>query len=97
MKNGHRDYQKEKAWDHKHLGGKRLKDRASRNKARALVAKKNGVKPTSIKGDIGHKRAISRGGVTTLANLFVQSPRTNRSFARTKSGAMKSERSKRER
>lgn len=61
------------------------------------MAKANGVKPTAIKGDVGHKKAVSRGGKNTLSNLFVQKPSENRSFARTKSGAMKSETSKRER
>ena len=96
MKNGKRDYQAEKAWDHRHDGGKRLKDRAKRNAARATVAKQKGVKATSIKGDVGHKKAISRGGKNGLANLFVQSPATNRSFARRANGSMKSERSRRE-
>ena len=96
MKNGKRDYQAEKAWDHRHDGGKRLKDRAKRNAARPTVAKKNGVKPTSLKGDVGHRKAISRGGKNGLANLFVQSPATNRSFARRANGSMKSERSRRE-
>jgi len=97
MTNGKRDYQKEKAWDHKHNGGKRIKDRATRNKARAMVASKKGVKPTSLKGDVGHKKAVSKGGKSVLANLFVQSPSANRSFARNSKGAMISERSKRER
>lgn len=61
------------------------------------MAKANGVKPTAIKGDVGHKKAVSRGGKNTLSNLFIQKPSENRSFARTKSGAMKSETSKRER
>ena len=74
-----------------------MKDRAQRNAARATVAKANGVKATSIKGDVGHKKAISRGGKNTLSNLFVQKPSENRSFARNKDGSMKSERSKRER
>lgn len=51
----------------------------------------------NIKSDVGHKQAISKGGGTTLSNLFVQSPASNRSFSRTASGAMKSEISKRER
>lgn len=68
-----------------------------RNKARALVAKKEGVKPTQVKGDVGHKKAISKGGKSVLANLFVQNSSENRSFARNKDGSMKSERSKRER
>lgn len=96
MTNGKRDYQKEKEWDHAHKGGKRLKDRATRNKARAMVAKKNGTTPTKLKGDVGHKKAVSRGGKSVLANLFLQSPGANRSFSRTAKGAMKSERSKRE-
>lgn len=74
-----------------------MKDRAQRNTARATVAKAKGVKATAIKGDVGHKKAISRGGKNGLSNLFVQKPSENRSFARTKSGAMKSETSKRER
>lgn len=74
-----------------------MKDRAQRNAARATVAKAKGVKATAIKGDVGHKTAISRGGKNTLGNLFVQKPSENRSFARNKDGSMKSERSKRER
>ena len=96
MKNGKRDYQAEKAWDHRHDGGKRLKDRAKRNAARSQVAKKNGVKPTSLNGDVGHKKAVSKGGSNSLSNLFVQNPGANRSFSRTAKGAMKSETSKRE-
>ena len=97
MTNGKRDYKKEKAWDHAHDGGKRLKDRATRNKARALVAKKKGVSATSIKGDVGHKKAISKGGQSVLANLFIQNPGENRSFRRNAKGALVNERSKRER
>ena len=96
MTNGHRDYKKEEAlYEKKHP--ERDKARVARNKARALVAKKKGVKPTAIIGDVGHKKAISKGGKSTLANLFVQSPATNRSFSRNAKGAMISERSKRER
>lgn len=74
-----------------------MKDRAQRNAARAEVAKKKGVKPTSISGDVGHKKAVSRGGKNSLSNLFVQSPGQNRSFARNSNGSMRSETSKRER
>lgn len=94
MKNGKRDYQAEKAWDHSHKGGKRLKDRAARNKARAMVASKLGKKPTSIKGDVGHVKAISKGGLSKLYNLKVQSAKANRSFSRNPDGSMKSEKSK---
>lgn len=96
MKNGKRDYQAEKAWDHRHKKGQRLKDRAARNAARAEVAKKVGKKPTAIKGDVGHKKAVGRGGKNGLANLFIQNPGQNRSFARNKNGSMKSETSSRE-
>jgi hypothetical protein len=62
-----------------------------------MVAKKNGTTPTKLKGDVGHKKAISKGGKSTLANLFVQNPGQNRSFSRNKNGSMKSETSRRER
>lgn len=97
MKNGKRDYQAEKAWDHRHDGGKRLKDRAKRNAARSTVAKAKGTTPTKLKGDVGHKKAVSKGGKNGLQNLFVQSPASNRSFSRNSDGSMKSEVSKRER
>jgi hypothetical protein len=94
--NGIRNYKREEAlYEKKHP--ERNKARVARNKARALVAKKKGVKPTAIIGDVGHKKAISKGGKSVLANLFVQSPATNRSFSRNAKGAMTSERSKRER
>lgn len=96
MTNGKRDYKKELSWEHSKKKN-RVKDRASRNKARAMVAKKDGVKPTSLKGDVGHRKAISKGGKSVLANLFVQSPAENRSFSRKSDGSMKSEASKRER
>ena len=95
MTNGKRDYKKELQWEHTKKKN-RVKDRAQRNAARAQVAAKKGVKPTSIAGDVGHKKAVSRGGKNGLANLFVQNPGENRSFSRNKNGSMKSERSKRE-
>ena len=96
MTNGKRDYKKELSWEHKKKPS-RVKNRAQRNAARAAVAKKKGVKATSIKGDVGHKKAVSKGGKNGLANLFVQNPGKNQSFARNKDGSMKSETSKRER
>ena len=93
--NGRRDYKKEEAlYEKKHP--ERNKARVARNKARALVAKKKGVSATSIKGDVGHRKAISKGGQSVLANLFLQSPSSNRSFSRNANGSMKSEISKRE-
>lgn len=95
MTNGKRNYKRELEWEHKHKKN-RVKDRAQRNAARATVAKKNGVKATSIKGDVGHKKAVSKGGKNGLANLFIQNPGENRSFRRNSKGGMVSERSKRE-
>jgi len=96
MSGGKRDYKKEEAlYEKKHP--ERDGARAQRNRARGLVAKKKGVKRTSIVGDVGHKKAVSKGGQNGLANLFIQSPKANRSFARNKDGSMKSEISKRER
>ena len=93
MTNGKRDYSRELNWEHTKKKT-RVKDRAARNKARAMVAKKNGTSPKKLKGDVGHKKAISRGGKSVLANLFVQNPSDNRSFSRNRDGSMKSERSK---
>lgn len=96
QKNGVRQYKRELAWEHAKKPN-RVKDRAQRNSARSTVAKANGVKATALKGDVGHRKAISKGGKNGLANLFVQNASANRSFSRTKTGAMKSETSKRER
>lgn len=95
MTNGKRDYKKELNWEHTKKKT-RVKDRAQRNAARGAVAKSKGVKATSIKGDVGHKKAVSKGGKNGLANLFVQDAGANRSFRRNKKGGMISERSKRE-
>lgn len=95
MTNGKRNYKKELEWEKKN-GKKRQNDRVQRNAARAEMTKKVGA--TALKGkDVGHKKAISRGGKNGLANLFVQSASANRSFARNANGSMKSETSKRER
>lgn len=95
QKNGVRQYDRELEWEHKHKKS-RVKDRAQRNAARAAVKKKVGASALQGK-DVGHKKAVGRGGKNGLSNLFIQSPSTNRSFARNKNGSMKSEKSKRER
>ena len=96
MTNGKRDYKRELQWEKKNKPN-RVKDRAQRNAARAKVADKLGKKPTAINGDVGHKKAVGRGGSNGLANLFVQNPSSNRSFKRNSKGAMVSEISNRER
>ena len=92
--NGKRDYKRELAWE-KTKKPNRVKDRAQRNGARAMVVAKVGKAAVAGK-DVGHKKAISKGGANTLLNLFTQSPATNQSFSRNKDGSMKSEKSKRE-
>ena len=95
QKNGVRQYDRELEWEHKHKKN-RVKDRSQRNSARSAVKKKGGA--AAIKGkDVGHKKAVSKGGQNGLANLFVQNPGQNRSFSRNKDGSMRSETSKRER
>ncbi len=96
MTRGKRDYKKELQWE-KENKPNRVKDRAQRNAARDLVAKAKGVAKKSLGGDVGHKKAVGKGGTNSLANLFVQNPSENRSFSRKKDGSMKSEVSKRER
>ena len=86
---------KELNWEHTKKPN-RVKDRAQRNAARATVKKKVGASALQGK-DVGHKKAVSKGGQNGLQNLFIQSPSSNRSFSRNKDGSMKSERSKRER
>ena len=96
QRNGKRDYKRELDWEHSKKPT-RVKDRAARNKARAIVAKKSNKSPTSISGDVGHKKAISKGGKSVLSNLSVQSSASNRSFSRNPDSSMRSELSKRER
>ena len=96
MTNGKRDYKRELSWEKKKKPN-RVKDRAQRNAARSSVAKAKGTTPTKLKGDVGHKKAVSKGGQNGLANLFLQNPGANRSFSRNADGSMKSETSKRER
>ena len=95
MTDGHRDYKRELQWEKKKKPN-RVKDRAQRNAARAAVKKKVGASALQGK-DVGHKKAVSKGGKNGLENLFLQSPSSNRSFARNSDGSMKSETSKRER
>lgn len=60
------------------------------------MAKAKGTSPTALKGDVGHSKALSKGGSGSLNNLFLQDSSQNRSFSRTAKGAMKSELSKKE-
>lgn len=72
---------------------KRKKQRALRNQARRMVVKRKGKKAL-IGKDVGHKQALSKGGLNALSNFLLQSPKANRSFSRNRDGSMKSERSR---
>ena len=93
MKNGKRDYKRENALYNSKPTQK--KNRAQRNKARTMMVKAGKAK----KGDgmdVGHIKAMSKGGLSKMFNLQMQSKAENRSFAKTKTSKMKSEKSKRE-
>jgi 5-methylcytosine-specific restriction endonuclease McrA len=84
---GKRDYKKELNWE-KTSKPKRVKQRAERNKARAIMATEGKVKKGDGK-DVDHKTPLSKGGKTTRSNLRVQTATKNRSFKRKSNGAIK--------
>lgn len=94
MTNGKRDTAKENRLYNSRPEQK--KNRAARNKARRMMVAAGKAKKGDGK-DIGHIKAISKGGLSTVYNLQVQSKSENRSFSKTKNSKMKSEISKRER
>jgi 5-methylcytosine-specific restriction endonuclease McrA len=73
---------------------KQLAAQSERHKARRLYEKTHGTLPDSV--DVDHKKALSKGGTSTVGNLQAATRGTNRSFSRTKTGALKSQISKRE-
>jgi hypothetical protein len=88
-----RDYKQENKYKAK---PEQIKARVLRNKARADAMKKGLVKKGDGK-DVGHKKALSKGGTNAKSNLKIQSRSSNSSFARKPDGSMKSEVSKKER
>ena len=74
---------------------KQLKAQSERHKARRAFEKANGDLPATT--DVDHKKAMSKGGTSKLSNLRASPQSENTSFSRTKTGAMKSQVSKRER
>lgn len=44
--------------------------------------------------DVGHKKALGKGGTNARSNLEVQTVNANRSFSRKRDGSMKSEKSR---
>ena len=89
-----RDYKKE----YESYQGKpaQIKNRSERNQARRVFEKANGDLPSTT--DVDHKKALSKGGAPLKASNLRAAPQSeNTSFSRTKTGAMKSQISKRER
>jgi hypothetical protein len=73
---------------------KQLAAQSERHKARRAYEKAHGTLPDSV--DVDHKTAMSKGGSSKVSNLQAAPRSANRSFSRTKTGAMKSQTSKRE-
>jgi len=70
-------------------------NRVARNRARRQYEKKHGDLPSNV--EVDHIKPLSKGGSSTSAgNLRAVPASTNRSFSRTKTGALKSQISKRE-
>ena len=72
-----------------------LKAQSERHKARRAYEKAHGDLPPNV--DVDHKKPMSKGGTSSLSNLRAAPQSENTSFSRTKTGAMKSQTSKRER
>jgi len=74
---------------------KQLAAQSERHKARRAYEKVHGDLPPNV--DVDHKKALSKGGTSAMSNLRSAPQSENTSFLRTKTGAMKSQISKRER
>ena len=81
-----RDYKSEYA--NYHSRPEQKKNRAARNAARASLEKQGRVAKGDGK-DVDHKQPLSRGGSNKPSNLRVKSASSNRSYKRTKTGAIK--------
>ena len=80
-----RNYRKE--YDNYHAKPDQKKKRAQRNAARDTMEKEGKVKKGDGK-DVGHKKALAKGGSNKRSNLKVTSAAKNRSFKRTKTARM---------
>lgn len=93
MRDGKRDYSREnRLYNAK---PEQKKNRAARNAARAKMVKA-GKASKGDGRDVAHLKAISKGGLSSMYNLQMQSKAKNRSFSKTSNSKMKSETSKRE-
>lgn len=81
-----RNYRKE--YDNYQGKPDQKKKRAKRNAARSVMEKAGKVSKGDNK-DVDHKKPLSKGGSNKKSNLSVKSKSANRSYPRTKSGAVK--------
>jgi len=87
-----RNYAKEEKYED---SPEQVANRVARNRARRQYEKKHGDLPSNV--EIDHIKPLSKGGSSTSAgNLRAVPASANRSFSRTKTGALKSQTSKRE-
>lgn len=84
-KNYVRNYKQEAATE----SPKRREQRALRHRARRVLEKVLG-RPIPKGMDVDHKQPLSKGGSNGFQNLQLQESSSNRSYPRTKKGAMKS-------
>lgn len=84
--NGKRDYRKQ--YDNYDGKPEQIKNRTKRNSARSEMEKDGRVSKGDGK-EVGHKKALIKGGSNAKTNLKVQSKSSNRSVARTSSNKMK--------
>lgn len=85
MKDGKRNYDKELRWE-KEDKPMRVKHRAQRNAARAMLMEEGRVR----KGDdVDHKKPLSKGGGNARSNLRVVAASKNRSVKRKQDGSLR--------
>jgi 5-methylcytosine-specific restriction endonuclease McrA len=85
QKDGKRNYDKELRWE-KEDKPMRVKHRAQRNAARAMLMEEGRVR----KGDdVDHKKPLSKGGGNGRSNLRVVAASKNRSVKRKQDGSLR--------
>lgn len=87
-----RDYRRE--YDLYHGKPEQIKRRNERERARREYEKAHGDLPSNV--DVDHIKPMSKGGTSAMSNLRAVPKSANRSFARTKTNAVKSQTSRRE-
>lgn len=87
-----RDYKKEAQYE---ASPEQVANRVARNRARRQYQKEHGDLPRDV--ELDHIKPLSKGGSSTSkSNVRAVPASANRSFSRTKTGALKSQISKRE-